>query len=80
MKSGITFLATGAVLVFCILVSGCTQDLSGYIPSPGASPSNPVIEANNRFSFDLCSQLAGDAANKDQNLFFPRGASRLLWQ
>ena len=70
MKYGIAFLATGAVLVFCILVSGCTQDLSGYIPSPGASPGNPVIEANNRFSFDLYSQLAGDAANKDQNLLF----------
>jgi serpin B len=69
MKPGIVFLATGAVLVFCTLVAGCTQNLSGYILSPGTS-GNPVIDANNRFSFDLYSQLAGDAANKDQNLFF----------
>jgi len=31
---------------------------------------NPVIDANNRFSFDLYSHLAGNAANRDPNLFF----------
>jgi len=70
MKPGKSFLVMILILVFCFLISGCTQDLSGYIPTFSSSSRDKIVEANNRFSMDLYSDLARNTANKDRNLFF----------
>jgi serpin B len=63
-------LTLAIILISCIVISGCSQDLSMINPLGSKSSRGAIIDANNRFSLNLYSNLARDAANKDRNLFF----------
>ncbi|MFA5268324.1 MAG: serpin family protein [Methanoregula sp.] len=70
MKPGLCPLTLVIILVFCIVISGCSQDLSTINPLGSKSSLDTIIDANNRFSLSLYSNLAGDTVNNDKNLFF----------
>ncbi|MDI9632520.1 MAG: serpin family protein [Methanolinea sp.] len=69
-------------VIGAVLAAGCTGPARqpGQIPSGEASPSPPapqvvgpeetVVEANNRFAFDLFARLANDGEYRDRNIFF----------
>ncbi len=69
-------------LVLAILLAGCTglqqpgpsspQETPTPLPTvgPPSASSDNVVDANNRFAFDLYSHLAEDPEFKDGNLFF----------
>lgn len=60
------------LILSCILVAGCaTNPLSGQVPDPLASQKvQNVVDANNRFAFDLYKKLKDDPANSGKNIFF----------
>jgi serpin B len=70
MKCHFPLLATAVILLFCIFISGCTQDLSSINIWGSKSSRDTIVDANNRFSLNLYSTLAGDGANNGKNLFF----------
>jgi serpin B len=70
MKRGLCYLLLASILIFCIVSSGCTQDLSSINPLGSKSSHDAIIEANNRFALDLYSNLVGHTVNNDKNLFF----------
>jgi serpin B len=74
-------LVLGAAAIIVILVAGCVapdtgpgkpgpagEEVTPVIPSPESEAR--IVEANNRFAFDLYSQLADDPGNKGKNIFF----------
>ncbi|MFA5330960.1 MAG: serpin family protein [Methanoregula sp.] len=66
-----------ALIVVGIFIAGCVND------SPAIQPTNTeattVVEANNRFAFDLYSNLITNPQNQNSNIFFsPFGISSAL--
>ena len=80
-RKAMIILAMVAVVIAAILVAGCTVPgtETSEPASPGGeeTPAHPttdsaktIVEANNRFAFDLYGQLAGDKENSGENIFF----------
>jgi len=70
-----------ALAIAAILVAGCVAPDSGPgQPGPAGEEETPaiplsdsgacIVEANNRFCFDLYDQLAGNSGNAGENIFF----------
>jgi serpin B len=65
-----------ALILLCILACGCTTNVEGQ-PSPADNAT--VVEANNRFAWDLYRALEADESNAGQNIFFsPHSISTAL--
>ncbi len=72
----------GVLLVISLLVAGCTSPehpgppVAGETPAPQSSiiqsspPLDAVVNANNRFAFDLYKSMAGNPEYGDGNIFF----------
>ena len=60
------------LVLSCILVAGCTTNpVAGHLPDLADSQKvQNVVDANNRFAFDLYKKLKDEPANSGKNLFF----------
>ena len=57
-----------ALIVLGALLVGCVNNSSANQPTTGEAQT--VVEANNRFAFDLYSNLINDPQNQKSNIFF----------
>ena len=57
-----------AMIVLGVLLAGCVTDSSANQSTN--SEATTIVEANNRFAFDLYSNLRNDPQNQNRNIFF----------
>lgn len=57
-----------AMIVLGVLLAGCVTDSSANQSTN--SEATTIVEANNRFAFDLYSYLRNDPQNQNSNIFF----------
>ncbi len=55
------------IAIFCIFSCGCTTTEE---VQPSSEDIGAIVEANNRFAFDLFSTLSDDERNEGKNIFF----------
>ncbi|MFA5221793.1 MAG: serpin family protein [Methanoregula sp.] len=63
--------ALAALVVIGVVLAGCTGTIPAQPPadSPSSDSGTGVVEANNRFAYDLYSQMAHDKAYAGANIF-----------
>ena len=62
--------ALTSLVVLSMVLAGCTMTIQPSAGNPTSDSGNSVVEANNRFAFDLYSQMAKDPKYAGDNIFF----------
>jgi serpin B len=70
----------GLLVLLCIFACGCmTTSTATTEVQPSHGDTDVVVEANNRFAWDLYHELGADESNADKNIFFsPHSISTAL--